>query len=84
MATQNLKTLKTVSLENKAVKGIKVSMQRKPAPLLPHERDQSTAHQGSPINTVIKQASKDIARGLKDTDRGEEVNRVYQKLKSKR
>ena len=67
-----------------SVKGIKVSIQQKSAPLLPHERDQSTADQAGSVNAVMKQAAKDVARGLKDTDRGEEVNRVYQKLKSKR
>ena len=59
-------------------------MQQNTAPLLPHERDQSTQNQASPVRAVIKQAATDIAQGLKDTDRGEEANRTYQKLKSKK
>lgn len=57
---------------------------QKTVPLLPHEMDQSTLNQVDPIHPVIEQAAKDIARGLKDTDRGEEVNRVYQRQKTKK
>jgi hypothetical protein len=83
MTTHTLKNINAVSNANKVVKDIRVSIKQQTVPLLPHERDQSTHNQTSPIRTVIKQAAKDIARGIKDTDRGEEANRVYQKLKSK-
>jgi hypothetical protein len=84
MTKLNVKNSKTVSPADTVVEGIKVSMQQKTVPLLPHERDQSTQDQVGPIDVVVKQAAKDIARGLKDTDRGEEADRVYQKLKRKK
>lgn len=50
------------------------------APRLPHERDQSSDSQqnqdgGAP--RVGKQALEDVERGLVDTDRGPEADRVY-------
>lgn len=70
--------------DQKGAEVINVSIDQKAVPLLPHERDQSTLGQVNPIDPVIKQAAKDIAKGLKDTDRGEEANRVYQKQKTKK
>lgn len=80
----DLKNSKPIPATKKSGAGIKVSMQQNTAPLLPHERDQSTQNQASPVRKVIKQAATDIAQGLKDTDRGEEANRTYQMLKSKK
>ena len=68
--------------DQKGSKVINVSIDQKAVPLLPHERDQSTLGQFNSIDPVIKQAAKDIAKGLKDTDRGEEANSVYQKQKT--
>jgi hypothetical protein len=82
MASPNLKSSKTIPLVKKPTKGVKVSMQQDTAPLLPHERDQSTQNQSSPVRAVIKQAATDIKHGLKNTDRSEEANRTYQKLKT--
>ncbi len=82
MALPNAGNSKPVPLAKKTAKGIKVSIQQEPAPLLPHERDQSTQNQASPVRKVIKQAAADIKHGLKDTDRSEEANRTYQKLKT--
>jgi hypothetical protein len=45
--------------------GLKDAAQESP---LPHERDQSTRAQGSPLHPVIKQAHDDIVTGKKDTD----------------
>jgi hypothetical protein len=84
MTMPKFKNSKTVSPADTVVEGIKVSMQQKAVPLLPHERDQSTQDQVGPIDVVVRQAAKDIARGLKDTDRGDEADRVYQKLKRKK
>lgn len=83
MTKQTLKNSHAASPAKTVGKGIQVSVKQKSVPLLPHERDQSTQNQIRPVDTVMKQAAKDIAGGLKDTDRGEEANRVYQKLKSK-
>ncbi len=84
MAKHTVKTSKTGAPADTKLEGIKVTIQPTTAPLLPHERDQSTAHQANPVDPMMKQAAKDVARGLTDTDRGEEANRVYQKLKLKR
>ncbi len=81
MASPNLKNSKTISLPKKTIKQATVNSQENAAPMLPHERDQSTQNQASPVRSVIKQAAKDLQHGLKDTDRGEETNRTYQKLK---
>lgn len=40
-----------------------------PDPRLPHERDESPAHQGGAPQEVIEQAHEDIERGIADTDR---------------
>jgi hypothetical protein len=50
------------------------------APRLPHEHDQSSDSQRSKEATpprVGKQALKDVERGIVDTDRGPEADRVY-------
>lgn len=53
-----------------------------PQPLkLPHERDESTAVPVGPPTAPMRQAYRDLARGLADTDRGAEVGRTYAKLK---
>ncbi len=57
------------------------SIQTGPAPRLPHEEDESAASQGGKKRKKVQQAAADIKRGLKDTDRGEESNSTYQKLK---
>jgi hypothetical protein len=50
---------------------------------LPHERDESVDHRGGDMpSDSVRQASRDVQRGLPDTDRGAEVNRTYQKLKT--
>lgn len=78
------KNSNTSAQDTEGAKVINVSIDQKKVPLLPHERDQSTLDQVSPIDPVVKQAAKDINKGLKDTDRGEEANRVYQNLKTKK
>lgn len=61
---------------------VRVSIGQEPVPRLPHERDESADSQVSELRAVIQQAAKDIQRGLVDTDRGEQVNRTYAKLKA--
>ena len=48
---------------------------------LPHERDESVGMTGGIASESMKQAHKDLGRGLQDTDRGPEADRTYQKLK---
>jgi hypothetical protein len=48
---------------------------------LPYERDETTDKPPGAPRKVMKQAATDIANGLKDTDRGAQVNQTYLKLK---
>ena len=48
---------------------------------LPHERDQSTDMTPEANDPVVEQASKDLQRGLKDTSKGPEMDKAYDKLK---
>lgn len=58
----------------------KVEQGGESAPRLPHERDQSSDSQqtqdGKPTK-VGRQAHDDVERGVVDTDRGPEADRVY-------
>jgi hypothetical protein len=51
------------------------------APKLPHERDESINTAGTVPSAAIRQAERDLKRGLVDTDRGAEAGRTYKKLK---
>lgn len=58
-----------------------------PVPRLPHEHDQSSDSQQTPDGRpteVGRQAHEDVERGLVDTDRGLEANRVYKDGKLRR
>jgi hypothetical protein len=59
----------------------RVSDAKKTLPKLPHERDESIDTTGAIASEPMKQAARDIKRGLVDTDRGAEAGRTYQKLK---
>jgi hypothetical protein len=48
---------------------------------MPNERDESVAMTLDEPDPVIEQAAVDVARGLKDTSKGAELNRAYNKLK---
>ncbi len=52
-----------------------------PRPSLPHERDESSDMTGGEPSESMRQAHRDLARGLKNTDRGPEADRAYRKLK---
>lgn len=58
-----------------------LGLPKQPAPKLPHERDESIDVVGTVPSEPMKQASRDIKRGLTDTDRGAEAGRTYKKLK---
>ncbi|MGQ2980559.1 MAG: hypothetical protein ACT6Q9_12780 [Polaromonas sp.] len=49
---------------------------------LPHERDQSVGMTDDAPDPQVKQASKDLGRGLKDTGKGPAMDAAYNKLKS--
>ncbi|MEO8022475.1 hypothetical protein [Polaromonas sp.] len=48
---------------------------------LPHERDQSTDMTDAKADPQVEQASRDLGRGLQDTDKGKPMNEAYRKLK---
>ena len=48
---------------------------------MPNERDESVAMTLDEPDPVIVQAAADVARGLKDTSKGAELDRAYGKLK---
>ena len=48
---------------------------------MPNERDESVDMTPDSPDPVIEQAAMDVARGLQDTSKGEELNRAYKKLK---
>ena len=48
---------------------------------MPNERDESVDMTPYSFDPVIEQAAIDVARGLQDTSKGEELNRAYKKLK---
>jgi hypothetical protein len=50
---------------------------------LPHELDESVNPDPPEAQPVMKQAAKDIARGLVDTDRGVAVDVTYKKQKNR-
>ena len=50
-------------------------------PQLPHDRDETASAMPAVVSEAMKQAQRDLARGLLDTDRGAEAGRTYRKLK---
>ena len=47
---------------------------------LPSDRDQAADMTGGQIDPVIKQAAKDLKKGLEDTSKAIEADRTYKKL----
>jgi len=60
---------------------VKVSIAQKRVPRLPHEHDESSDSQAGEPLPVMQQAATDLKRGLEDTDRGPQTNRISKKLK---
>jgi len=48
---------------------------------LPHERDQSLDMTPAKPDPAVKQAARDLRRGLKDTSKAPEMDRAYKKLR---
>ena len=57
------------------------SIGQKKVDLLPHEQDESASSQAAAPRKIMKQAATDVARGLKDTDRGVEMGKTYDRQK---
>lgn len=49
---------------------------------MPHERDQQTDMTPEKPAAEMKQASRDLKNGLKDTSKGTEMDQTYQKLRA--
>src|SRR4051794_39931485 len=45
----------------------------------PHERDESSSSQASEPRGVMRQAAKDVERGLTDTSRAEATDQTYER-----
>jgi len=56
-------------------------IEKKSAPRLPHERDESSDSQATAPRGVMKQAHADVVSGKVDTDRGKPLDETYQKQK---
>jgi hypothetical protein len=48
---------------------------------LPSDRDQSTGMTAAEPDPQVKQAAKDLKRGITDTSKGTETDKAYQKQK---
>ncbi|MDM0001453.1 hypothetical protein QTI24_22810 [Variovorax sp. J22P240] len=71
---------KTDALKDAGGGKTKVEQGGESAPRLPHEHDQSSDSQQNQDGTaprVGRQAFNDVERGVVDTDRGPEADRVY-------
>jgi hypothetical protein len=63
---------------------VRVSILEQTVPPVPAEKDESIDLTDLRPRKVMKQAAEDIAKGLKDTDRGMQTDLTYKKLKSKK
>jgi len=61
---------------------IQVSTGQEKVDLLPNEQDQAISKQPTTPRKIMTQAAIDVARGLKDTDRGVEIGKTYAKQKT--
>jgi len=67
----------TIPSRNRATK------RRATQPQLPHERDETPGMTGGVPSERLKQAHRDVSRGLQDTSRAPEADRTYRRLKTK-
>lgn len=75
---------KKSAVSGKSTRGRKratLGLPKQLAPKLPHERVEFIDIVGKVSSEPMKQASRDLRRGLTDTDRGAEAGRTYKKLK---
>ena len=59
---------------------VKISISQAVVPRLPHDHDESADAQSGKPSEIIKQAATDLKQGLKDTDRGAQMAKVYKNL----
>jgi hypothetical protein len=64
--------------------GPKVSINDRPAPKLPHERDEGPPRTIPGTRRVVKQAARDLAQGMTDTSRNAETTDLARKLRTDR
>lgn len=60
-----------------------VAIGGEPAPKLPHERDESSSHQGTEPRERIEQGRKDIEEGRVDTSKHEAMDAPYERQKER-
>ena len=56
---------------------------RSSQPPLPHERDEAVGATGGVPSERVRQAHRDVQRGLQDTSRAPEADRAYQRQKKR-
>lgn len=52
-------------------------------PQLPHDRDETPGMTDGVPSERLKQAHRDVSRGVQDTSRAPEADRTYRRLKTK-
>jgi len=61
----------------------KEAVTAEPGPLkLPHDRDEAPEPRGTAASKTVEQAYRDVKRGLVDTDKAPEMDRVYRRIKN--
>jgi hypothetical protein len=60
---------------------VDTAVEGRPAPRLPHERDESSDNAGSAPREIIRRAQVDVEAGRVDTDRGPPADAAYRKQK---
>lgn len=51
------------------------------SPMAPNDRDETTGSTGGVPSERVQQGGRDLKRGIRDTSRGEETDRAYEKLR---
>ena len=80
MATPNSKSTREDRKRRQVAAKVKIRISQVVAPRLPHEHDESADAQSGKPSEIIRQAARDLKRGLRDTDRGPQMVKVYKKL----
>ncbi len=63
---------------------VRVSIFEKVVPAMPAERDESIDLNDVKPRKIIKRAAADLAAGMRDTGRSEQMDLTYKKLKEKK
>ena len=82
----------TTPAKSKTARGDKVSPDpvvdltshaQRAAPTLPHERDEGVGMTGGVPSKRVRQAHRDVVRGVQDTSRAPEADAAYKKQKDR-